>query len=53
VTRIGLVLNGKVVEENVKERSKKVVTYDNAILTFYKKNYSEAPNKVEKSETLL
>jgi hypothetical protein len=48
-----LILEGKIVEENVEQRSKKIVRYDNAMLKIYKKDFNEDPFKVEKNENLL
>jgi hypothetical protein len=49
INQIGLILQGKIVEENVELRSKKIVRYDNAILKLYKRDFNEDPLKVEKN----
>ena len=49
INQIGLILQGKIVEENVELRSKKIVRYDNAILQLYKRDFNEDPLKVEKN----
>lgn len=53
INQVGLILDGKIVEENIEQRGKKIVRYDNAMLKIYKKDFNEDPFKVEKNENLL
>jgi hypothetical protein len=49
ISSIGLILQGKIVEENILLRSRKITTYYNEIMKLYRMDFKEDPNKVEKN----
>ena len=46
IDRVGLVIKGKLINQDITQRVKKIINYDNAVLTFYKKDYSPAASKL-------